>query len=182
LILDKIIVDEEVFLSPVQQGDEDALVEHLQDKEIHDNTCVIPFPHTYQHAQEWIETVQKRIKERGITLDWAIRISEEKLIGCISFHGHNLSCMEVVKHTDEIGYWLARPYRGKGITTKVVKKVCEIGFEQLGLVRIEAPVFAFNDASLKVLEKVGFQLEGIQRKCYFKNGKFIDGKMYALVK
>ena len=50
------------------------------------------------------------------------------------------------------------------------------------LIRIEAPIFSSNKGSEKVLEKNGFQFEGNLIKAYFKEGKYIDAKMYALIK
>ena len=49
----------------------------------------------------------------------------------------------------------------------------------MDLVRLEAPVFEWNPASMRVLEKCGFQREGIRRKGIFKDGQVIDAVMYA---
>ena len=80
---------------------------------------------------------------------------------------------------DEIGYWLARPYWNKGIMTKVVNKLCEIGFGKFGLMRIEATVFIHNAASCRVLEKGGFKKEGIYRKSVKKGNMLIDTIRYC---
>jgi RimJ/RimL family protein N-acetyltransferase len=81
-----------------------------------------------------------------------------------------------------MGYWLGEPFRGKGIMTEVVAKVCEVGFSQYKLIRIEAPVFEFNTASGRVLEKNGFRAEGILRSYFLKNEKPVDVKMYARIR
>lgn len=85
-------------------------------------------------------------------------------------------------HRAEIGYWLAKPYWGRGIMTAVVRRLCDFAFEQFGLVKITAHVFADNGASAKVLEKCGFQQEGYLRKHYLKDGQFLDSRLFALVK
>ena len=62
--------------------------------------------------------------------------------------------------------------------TKVVNKLCDIGFKKFGLTRIEATVFIHNKASCRVLEKAGFKMEGIYRKSVKKGNKLIDVKKY----
>ncbi len=66
--------------------------------------------------------------------------------------------------------------------TSVVGKACEHAFARWKLVRITANVFHFNLASASVLEKNGFVFEGDLRKHYLKDGRFIDGKLHALVR
>jgi [ribosomal protein S5]-alanine N-acetyltransferase len=63
----------------------------------------------------------------------------------------------------EVGYWLQRKHWGKGYGTEALRLVCSFGFESLRLHRIVASVVEGNAASTKVLEKVGFRLEGRRR-------------------
>jgi ribosomal-protein-alanine N-acetyltransferase len=169
----KIIINDETYLSTFTNEDVAALITHLSEKQISDQTLMIPYPYKEENAKWFIEFAEKNKK-----LSWAIRGKNSQLIGSIGFHGES----KKGNHCDEIGYWLAKPYWGRGIVTEAVKKLCEYGFDKLNLVRIEAPIFAFNIASCRVVEKCGFIKEGIMRKAYFKNGEFIDGVMYALVK
>ena len=85
-------------------------------------------------------------------------------------------------HRCEIGYWLAKPYWGRGIMTAVVRAICRHAFDNLGLGKITAHVFSFNDASARVLEKCGFEQEGFLRQHYLKDGQLIDVKAYGLVR
>jgi len=82
----------------------------------------------------------------------------------------------------EIAYWLGEPFRGRGIMSESIKQICKTAFEQYDVVRIFAEPYAHNMGSRKALEKAGFVLEGIMRKGVYKNGKFFDYCMYALVK
>jgi RimJ/RimL family protein N-acetyltransferase len=66
--------------------------------------------------------------------------------------------------------------------TTVVRRLCQFAFAEFGLVKITAHVFADNPASAKVLENCGFQQEGFLRKHYLKDGKFLDSKLFALVR
>ena len=85
-------------------------------------------------------------------------------------------------HRGEIGYWLAKPFWGRGIMTGVVRRVCRHAFEEFGLVKVSAHVFTNNPASARVLEKCGFVEEGLLRKHFLKDGRFLDAWVFALLR
>jgi RimJ/RimL family protein N-acetyltransferase len=66
--------------------------------------------------------------------------------------------------------------------TAEVQRFCQHAFEEFGLVKITAHVFAHNPASARVLQKCGFQEEGFLRKHYLKDGKLVDARLFALLK
>jgi RimJ/RimL family protein N-acetyltransferase len=173
-----ISINEHISLSPLREGDEEALVRWLNDPVLIRNTLRIPYPYDTEHARWFIDYVQAMQAEHGKPTEWAIRDQSGALIGGIGFS----RAYGKYSHKDEVGYWLGAPYRGKGIMTGVVAKVCDIGFQQFKLLRIEAPVFDFNAASARVLEKNGFAAEGVLRSYFLKNDKPVDVKMYAKVK
>jgi [ribosomal protein S5]-alanine N-acetyltransferase len=159
-----------------KSDDKYALVKYLNEKEISDNMLTMPFPYSFADAEYWLN-LQLSEKEKGKQSFWAIRYGDE-LIGGIGFkltYGEN-------SHKEEIAYWLAKPFWNKGIITKAVGSVCELGFHERNLTRIEAIVFPENIKSARVLEKNGFIFEGRLRKFYLKNNKLIDGLMYSLIK
>jgi len=81
----------------------------------------------------------------------------------------------------EFGYWLGEPYGGRGIMTEAVKAVSPYAMRRFGLIRLEAPVFEWNPASMRVLEKCGFVREGVLRASAVKDGQTIDRVLYALI-
>lgn len=81
-----------------------------------------------------------------------------------------------------IGYFLDRDHNGQGIMTEAVKLAVDCGFHQLGLHRIEAGVMPDNIQSIRVLEKAGFEKEGIARKNVKINGKWQDHQVLAIIK
>jgi [ribosomal protein S5]-alanine N-acetyltransferase len=116
---------------------------------------------------------------------WAIRDEQEVHIGSIGFVDldPSIKVQPAFAHKAEIGYWLAKRCWGQGIMTEAVRAICQHGFNEMGLHRITAGIFAGNTASARVLEKAGFTLESpLMRKCYFKNGQYLDAIGYALVK
>ena len=66
--------------------------------------------------------------------------------------------------------------------TAVVRRACRHAFEEFGLVKITAHVFPLNQASARVLEKCGFREEGFLRKHFLKGGRFVDARLFALLK
>jgi RimJ/RimL family protein N-acetyltransferase len=174
----RIAVNDQVHLSEFRSSDKDALIGHLNDRDIYDRTLRIPFPYTGTSADEWLALVAKITKQQGRPVQWAVRNSADALIGGSGFDGFQVG----KSHRAEIGYWLAKPFWGRGIMTAVVQRVCQHAFEEFGLVKITAHVFSHNPASARVLEKCGFQQEGHLRKHFHKDGQFIDARLFALLK
>jgi len=81
-----------------------------------------------------------------------------------------------------MGYYIAELYWGKGIMTVAVRRMCSYVFENTDIIRVFAEPYAHNEASCRVLEKAGFQFEGVLRKNAIKNGVSVDMKMYAIIK
>ena len=106
---------------------------------------------------------------------WAIR-DDVDLVGGVGL-------FDITEGTRaEIGYWLAKPYWGQGIMTKVVRRLCSFAFDQYGLNRIQARAFATNPQSASVLQKAGFKLEGTLRCFFTRDGQPVDDLIFGLVK
>ena len=116
----RIVVDPEIIISEFAEQDKQSLVEYLNDREIFENTFNIPRPYTTAHADWWIKRKLEQNKEFGQPVSFAIRNSEDKLIGAAGFDGLVLGS----SHSAELGYWLAKPFRGQGIMSAVVQKLC----------------------------------------------------------
>jgi RimJ/RimL family protein N-acetyltransferase len=173
----KIVVSDQVHLSEFRSSDKPALLQHLNDPDIYDRTLRIPFPYTDAAADEWLALVARITQQQGRPVHWAIRRDDDALIGGCGFDGFRAG----KSHRAEVGYWLAKPFWGRGTMTAVVQRACQHAFEEFGLVKITAHVFSHNPASARVLEKCGFQQEGLLRKHFLKDGKFIDARLFALL-
>jgi ribosomal-protein-alanine N-acetyltransferase len=173
-----ILVNEQVRLTEVRPTDKPALVEHLNDKEIYDRTLRIPYPYTDASAEEWLAVVAKTTQQQGRPVQWAIRNTEDYLIGACGFNDFQVG----KSHRAEVGYWLAKPFWGQGIMTVVVRRACQYAFEEFGLVKIIAHVNATNPASARVLEKCGFGQEGHLKKHFLKDGQYLDARLFARLK
>ena len=81
-----------------------------------------------------------------------------------------------------MGYYIAEPHWGKGIMSEAVQQMCAFLFEHTDIVRVFAEPYAHNEASCRVLEKAGFNFEGILRQNALKNEQSVDMKMYAIIR
>lgn len=172
----KLIVSDHYYLNEIRIDDVADIAVQLNDRWIHECTSSIPYPYTEQHAKEFVSKVTVANDEANGHSHFALRNSDDRLIGCMGFLG---ICRG---HKTELGYWLGRDYRGKGIISAAIPVLCAYAFESWSLIKISAQVFSFNDASCKVLEKSGFVREGMLRCHIQKNGKFVDSIQYGLLR
>ncbi len=84
--------------------------------------------------------------------------------------------------TGTIGYMIATPWQGRGYGTEAVGALVDEVFRTRGGERIEADVFVGNEASARLLEKLGFVREGERRSRAAKGGVRRDEWTYALTK
>ncbi|QIA63003.1 GNAT family N-acetyltransferase [Vibrio astriarenae] len=104
-------------------------------------------------------------------------VYQHQVVGNISFNtiSHTLSRVE-------IGYWLAEPYRGKGIVTRAVQFLVNYAFNQLNIDKVQISVATGNTASRNVCERLGFELEGIIRCAENLNDRVVDHAVYGVIK
>lgn len=86
-----------------------------------------------------------------------------------------------VSQSGQIGYWIGERYAGQGFMLEAVRLVIHFAFETLRLHRIEAACIPDNARSVRVLEKAGFQREGLLRSYLRINGSWQDHHLYALI-
>ena len=156
--------------------DKSDLAAMLNNKNILDNLRDgLPYPYTINDAEEYITAMLSADKTK--TFAFAIVVNDV-VVGSIGV----FRCDNIHSRTAEMGYYIGEPYWGKGLSTSAVKQICKYVFENTDIIRIFAEPFAYNTASCRVLEKAGFQLEGILHSNAEKNGNILDMKMYALIK
>lgn len=171
-------VTETTYLSPFRRTDGPDLVAYCNDPEIYANTLTFPKNYTLEDAENFFNLLSNLDSKQPFNLHWAIRNKDGHLMG-----GIGLVFLEGdPPFKGEFGYWLAQPFRSKGIMTDVVLAFSEFCFMQLGLKRLAATVFPDNTASVKVLEKAGFKREGLLRNNFIKDGQLMDVWLYARIR
>ncbi len=123
------------------------------------------------------EFLQQNVKKRKNKLEYNYAIlSSGKLIG-----GCGIKIDQHRTFIGEIGYFLDEAFWGKGIVTKAVKILENIGFKKLGLKRIEILMDPKNFGSKKVALKCGYKKEGTMKKSIKDNDKISDAHLYAKI-
>ena len=159
------------LIRPWRDNDRASLLRFANNRRIWRNLRDrFPHPYTEADADAWFALCRDYPELAG----WAIEV-ENQAVGGISLKAGQ----DVYVKSGEIGYWLGEPWWGRGIMTRAVRAVSDHGHQRLGLVRIEAPVFEWNPASMRVLEKCGYERESIRRRSVFKDGQLIDCMMYV---
>ena len=164
----KILLDENYYLSTrLSENDVDKLVEYLNDDAIYNNTLMIPKQYTAEKGFWYLNFCKEKSIKYGKEMAFQIRTAAGELIGSVELLGN----YAVNSHKDEIGYWIAKPYRGQGIMKKAINAFVEYVIANYNLVRIEATIYNFNLASQQLIERCGFNYEGTLKKTYLKDGK-----------
>ena len=157
-----------------QRDDEASLIRCANNRNVWRNlTDRFPSPYTQAEARAWLRSLTSEAKPTH----WAIEVDTTAVggIGVDLYDGAD-------RKSAHFGYWLAEPYWGRGIMTAAVGATAEYALSHFGLVRLEAPVFEWNPASMRVLEKCGFVRERVLRRSAFKEGRLIDQILYTLAR
>jgi RimJ/RimL family protein N-acetyltransferase len=159
-------------LRPWRISDRDSLLRHANNRHIWRNLRD-RFPHPYDEAAAaaWLGFAAGDPPPEGA---WAIDVGGEA-IGGLGLDRQP----DVNRCGAEIGYWLAEPFWGRGIATSAVRTATAHALSQAELWRVFAPVFPWNSASRRVLEKAGYTLEATLRRSGVKDGIVIDELIYA---
>ena len=165
-----------VTLRPSGEEDIDAIFNACQDPLIPAFTTV-PANYTLDHAIDFVRSDPFSFAERR---EFRFVIAhgngdEVKFAGVISLHTINIK-----NHTAEIGYWLEKSMRGKGIGTIAAKMITDYGLRTLGFRRIDGLADVDNVDSQKLLTSAGYEKEGILRnKVTRDDGRQIDMALFA---
>ena len=148
-----------------------------QDKEAKKNFMTTP-----KSVKEVREDIKKSIREMNKKNpsgeSFAIVVGG-KFAGSISIDELN---QRFAKHKGSIGYCLHKDFRGKGIGSKAIKIITDYAFKKYKLKRMATYTRDFNIGSRRALEKAGYKLEGILKKNKWKNGKYLNDCLYAIVR
>lgn len=159
-------------LRPFRSDDLEALVRHANDSTIAAFLSdAFPHPYTEEHGRVFIAECALRLPFRR-----AIDINGEAC-GAIGLHPRQ----DLWRRNMEIGFWLGREHRGKGIMAEAIKQVVELGFAEFPEVtRFFGTTFGTNGASQRTMEKAGFTLEAKLEGTLVKNGRVEDEWIYAV--
>jgi [ribosomal protein S5]-alanine N-acetyltransferase len=160
-------------LRPWRAEDKGDLLRLANNRRVWRNmTHTFPHPYTEADAALWLRIAA----DPGRSIQLAIDVDGQASggIGAIAGEG-------IYAATAQFGYWLGEPFWGRGIATAAASALAHrIGEEGL-FARLEAHVFEWNPASMRVLDKAGFTREAVLRCAATKDGRLINTVLYARV-
>jgi RimJ/RimL family protein N-acetyltransferase len=176
-----------LVLRPFRPGDATAVARLAGDRDVASTTASIPHPYPARLAAEWIASHPARVSA-GTEVIFAVTLRKARirrtavaadggrLIGAVGL------ILEPTSRKAEMGYWIGKPYWGKGYATEAARAVIAYGFDVLSLNRIFAHHMTRNPASGRVLEKAGMTFEGGLRQHILKWDRFEDVRIYGILR
>ncbi|TFV90691.1 N-acetyltransferase [Blastococcus sp. CT_GayMR16] len=113
---------------------------------------------------------------QGTSLPFAVRV-EGRLAGQVTLD----NIVRGALRSGFLGYWIDREAAGRGMASLAVALVCDHAFREVGLHRVEADIRPENEPSQRLVERLGFQREGLLRRYLDIDGDWRDHIAYALL-
>ena len=158
-------------IRPWRLDDAESLARHANNRKVWLGLRdIFPHPYTTDDAREFL---LKTTTAQPAT-NFCIEVNRTAVGGIGTHPGE-----DVHRHTATLGYWLGEEFWGRGIMTEAVTAVTAFCFDNFALRRISAEVFANNPASVRVLEKAGFSVEGRLKNNVIKDGQILDSLLFA---
>jgi len=129
-----------------------------------------------EEVQETLVTVNNLI-DTGKGLNWALTLKDDPTI--IGMAGY----VRIIEdhYRAEVGYMLHTPHHGKGLVSEAVRAILDFGYREMKLHSVEAVVNTENEASKRVLERMGFSKDALFRDYLCHAGRFSDAHVYSIL-
>jgi RimJ/RimL family protein N-acetyltransferase len=163
-----------VTLCPADQSDLDFLCEHENDPRVRASRSVVT-PTSADHVTARLGGTMGQNED---TVGLVVRAAEEP-VGFVYLVREESNAVGF--RFAELAYWIAHDHWDNGYATAAAETMVEYGFDELGLHRVKASTFADNEASQRVLEKIGFEREGVAREEAYVDGTWRDRVRYGLL-
>lgn len=171
-----VITTPRVVLRWISEDDIDGLYEVFSDPQVMRYWSTVPLPNREAAAE-----LQREIaagNENNRMFKWGLALRESNsVIGTTTLFNLNLD-----NGRAEIGYAMGRAHWGKGYMNEALGALVSHAFDVMNLRRLEADVDPRNAASIRTLERLGFQREGFLRERWHVNGEIQDAIFYGLLR
>lgn len=127
-------------------------------------------PYNMKQEQKWLERISEDDDVHLLVCD------DGEPVGVVGLG------IDATAGLGELGYWIASTEWGNGYATAAVRLVSAYAFDHRRLHKIAADVYSHNPASARVLEKVGFEREGVHRQEAYVEGAYRDMLRYGLLR
>ena len=178
-----VLVGDRIILRPFEDNDIYEMIKILNEPELKMLTGSVSNDIDAKKIMDEDEKIKvsnwyKSRNDQSDRLDLAIALKDSKqIIGEVVFNEYD-DCSNNVNFR----VLMSQSYRNQGLGSEAIQLIIQYGFEQLNLHKISLEVFSFNPRAEHVYTKVGFKLEGIKREDFKYNDKYIDTKIFGLLK
>lgn len=173
----EVIETERMILRPLTDEDVQSIFDYCSDPEVSKFTTWLP--HKTLDDSRALITHAKKNYQRGTPEPYAITLKSDpkKVVGTVGWFWVSEPHKNI-----EIAYALARDLWGQGLMFEACKAVLNVAMKNHEINRISSRCIAENSGSARVMEKLGMKYEGTQRQVMFVKGKFVDLKLYSILK
>ena len=167
---------ERLLLRPMHVTDAADMFEYASREEV--TEFLLWSPHrTLSYTRDYLRYIEDRYAI-GDFYDWAVTLADSgKMVGTCGF-----TRIDLPHNSGEIGYVLNPDFHHNGYAAEAARAILKFGFEELGLHRLEARFMQGNDASLKLMEKLGMTFEGFHKDAMFVKGRYRTIGVAAILK
>ena len=168
-----------VSLRPWTDRDVPAIAEACRDDEIARWLDQIPQPYTQSDARDYVAMTRRGWKDSTLAAFAIADAASGQVLGSIAVHWFDPG-----NSAAEVGYWVGREARGRGVASSALRLVARWAIEDCGLERLQLRADELNAASQRVAENAGFTREGVLRSSRYnpRQGRRVDFVVYSLLR
>jgi len=163
-----------VRLRSIEPADWPAFFAWNQDSETARRLNYISFPTSQESVKRWAEKLALQ-EESGDRFFFVIETLEGEIVGSITAH----SC-EPHQGTFAYGIGIRQECQRKGYASEAILLLLRYFFQELRYQKVTVDVYSFNEPSVRLHEKLGYQLEGKLRRMIFTKGKLFDKLIFGM--
>jgi RimJ/RimL family protein N-acetyltransferase len=172
------LADGEIALRPWLERDVPAIVRACRDDDIAWWLDQVPQPYGEADARTYVAMTRRGWKD-GTHAAFAVTDAVTgEVVGSVGLHW-----LDTEHGVAEVGYWVRRESRGRGVATRATRLAARWALTTCGMKRLQLRADQRNVASQRVAESAGFRLEGVLRSVRFnqRQGRRVDFVVYSLL-
>ncbi len=167
---------ERLVLRPLRDEDAPIIQKLAGDRRIAETTLTMPHPYEVHMAEAFV-AAQRASYAKGVAETFAVTLRADG-----SFVGINGITVDPAHGRAEIGYWVAVPCWGKGYGHEAARALLDHEFSTRDFRRIHGQVYRGNQASRRILEKLGMTYEGCLRQHLCRLGTIHDVEQFGILR
>lgn len=164
---------EKVLLRAIEKEDMEFLREMINDEEMEKNVVGWSFPVSKYEQEKWFESQMLNKNNLRFIIEL-----EGKRIGLATITNidwkNRKACHGIKLYGEDI--------KRKGLGTDAVVTIMKYAFEELQINKLYSTILEYNEASLRLFEKCGWEREGILKESVYKNNKYVNEIVIGILK